>query len=106
MTTTKKNLSEEVRAILAKNPAENAAAICAKVGCTPNLVYVIRNRRNRGRAERASSNRPAAPRRPSPSNAGAAGNVVDMIRRVDSERARMREALRKVGAILDEVVGA
>lgn len=86
--------SSQVRALLATGMG--VADIAKKVGCTPNLVYVIK----------AKSKAKRGPGRPAKAAAGAKtsldglAGIVDMVKNTDRERAQLRGALEKIRDVI------
>ena len=87
--------SARVRTLLATGMS--AADIAKKVGCTPNLVYVIKAHAKAGKRG------PGRPRKvatsSSPKIDGLAG-ILDAVQNSERQRVQLREALEKIQAVL------
>lgn len=103
--------SGKIRELLATGMS--ATEIAKKVGCTPALVYNVKARQSGAPAAGAqkrgpgrpkgSKNRPSAAPAASTSFAGLDA-VLDAVRNSERERTRLRAALEKLKAVVDDVL--
>ncbi|MEQ1634276.1 MAG: helix-turn-helix domain-containing protein [Planctomycetota bacterium] len=101
--------SGKIRELLATGMS--ATEIAKKVGCTPALVYNVKARQSGTPAAGAPKRGPGRPKgsknrvsaAPSTSFAGIDA-VLDAVRNSERERARLRAALEKLKAVVDDVL--
>ena len=81
----------------------NSKEIAAKVGCTATLVSVVKHGMKTGKRAPAPRARVAAPTDAAPSLDGLA-DIVNAVKNAESDRIRMRAALEKIQAVIDDVL--
>lgn len=94
--------SAQVRALLATGMG--TAAIAKKVGCSTNLVYVVKS--HAGSKDKRRRSRERTPRgRPVPT-AAAAGidGVLAAVQNAERERTKLRTALQQIRSVLAEAL--
>ena len=89
--------SDQVRALLATGM--NTADIAKKVGCSANLVYVVKS--SRGTAGKRG---PGRPRKASTSDMDGLEGIVAAVKNTEREKAQMRAALEKIQAVLADAL--
>ena len=89
--------SDQVRALLATGMS--AADIAKKVGCTVNLVYVIRSKMGQ-----AGKRGPGRPRKVSTSGMDGLEGIVAAVKNTERERTQLRGALEKIQAVLADAL--
>ena len=89
--------SDQVRALL--GTGMSATDIAKKVGCTVNLVYVIKSKMGQ-----AGKRGPASPRKVSMSGMDDLQGIVAAVKNTERERAQMRAALEKIQAVLADAL--
>ena len=95
--TTGSSKSAQVRALLATGMS--AADIAKKVGCSVNLVYVIKS--SMGRTGKRGPGRPR--KVATPGLDGLAG-IIDAVKNTERERAQLRASLEKIQAVLADAL--
>jgi transposase-like protein len=91
--------SDQVRALL--GTGMSAADIAKKVGCTPNLVYVIKSKA--GASAKRGLGRPPRARSTSSGLDGLAG-ILEAVKDNEIQRAKLRGALEKIQAVLADAL--
>ena len=81
-------------------PSGSAADIAKKVGCTVNLVYVIKSKMGQ-----AGKRGPGRPSKVSTSGMDDLQGIVAAVKNTERERAQMRAALEKIQAVLADALG-
>ena len=98
--------SERIRKYLKDKPSMSAAQIAKKVGCSVNLVYVIKSKSGLGVRRRKAGGgrkRKASPRR-STKASGDLGDLVASVREIQAERDRLQKAVQEIAAVLDRAL--
>lgn len=94
----KPSKSSHVRELLASGMS--VAEIAKKVGCTPNLVYVIKAQ---AKAGKRGPGRPPKARNAAPGLDGLA-SILDAVKNGERERKQLREAMEKIHAVLTDAL--
>jgi len=94
--------SSQVRALLATGMS--VAEIAKKVGCTPNLVYVVK-----AKAKAGGGGKKRGPGRPRKTLSAAAGlasldGILDVVKNSERERTQLRMALERIQAVIDSAL--
>ncbi len=95
--------SDRVRALLGSGMS--VAEIAAKVGCTTNLVYIVKGKRGKPKTRRG----PGRPRKARavakarPATTGFEG-LVDSVRAIERERDQLKKALQTISAAVDDAL--
>lgn len=96
--------SSQVRALLASGMT--VAEIARKVGCTANLVYVVKaSAKAGGGAKKRGHGRPPKARPVATDLDGIAG-ILEAVQNSDRERAQLRGALEKIQALVADVLAS
>ena len=93
--------SDQVRALLAKGMS--AGDIAKKVGCSTNLVYVVKSTGG-AKGMRAAKRRAPNRQRIASKNLNGIDGILAVVQSAERERAQLRAALEKIQAVLADAL--
>lgn len=83
----------------------SAEAIAKQVGCSRNLVYVVKSNAKGSSSKPVGRRGPGRPRRPNAAAASGLEGIVAAVKDGERERTRLRHALLQIRDVLSDALG-